>query len=387
MLHIMKLIARVKLLPAGEQGEMLRVTLERANEACSYISERAWESKAFRQFPIHRLTYRDVRERFGLSAQMVVRAVARVADAYKAGRERLRRFSPHGAFPYDDRILSWNLAAQTVSIWTLAGRQTIPFTGGMRDLELLQTRRGESDLCYVRGKWYLLATCDVDEPEPIDVEGYLGVDLGVTNIATDSDGDIHSAGHVRGLRRRHARRRARLQSVGTKSARRRLRQRSGRERRFATDVNHGISKQLVEKAKRTGWGIALEELSGIRGRARAHKPQRRELHSWSFAQLRAFIEYKAALAGVPVVFVDPRNTSRTCPACGLVDKANRRSQDTFLCVLCGCAGHADHFAAVNISRRAAVNRPIVSEAVVAHRYGRQGRHQHRLAAPGTSSPL
>lgn len=357
----MKLTARAKLLPTTEQADALRETLERANSACNYISGEAWQSKTFRQFPLHKLTYYDVREQFGLSAQMAVRAVARVADAYKVGRDTRRSFGPHGAFPYDDRILSYNLDRQTVSIWTLAGRLTIPFVAGPRDLELLQTRRGESDLCYVRGKWYLLAACDVETPEPIDVEGHLGVDLGVTNIAVDSDGEFHSGGYVRGLRRRHARIRARLQAKGTKSARRRLRAMSGRERRFATDVNHCIAKQLVKKAERTGRGLALEDLSGIRDRVRARKSQRRELHSWSFFQLRQFVSYKAALSGVPLVFVDPRNTSRTCPACGHIAKENRRTQDSFLCVSCGCAGRADHFAAICIGRRADVNRPIVSD--------------------------
>jgi len=379
----MKLTARIKLLPSPEQGDALKQALERANAACNAISEQAWASQIFKQFPLHKLAYYDVRERFGLSAQMAVRAISRVADAYKAGRDGQRGFSQHAAFPYDDRILSYNLDRQTISIWTLDGRMTIPYVAGRRDLELLQSRRGESDLCYVRGKWYLLATCDVETPEPIDVEGYLGVDLGVANIAVDSDGAFHSGGHVRGLRRRHNRIRARLQSKGTKSTRRRLKALSGRERRFATDVNHCISKQLVNKAERTGRGLALESLSGIRGRIRARKSQRRELHSWSFYQLRQFVAYKAELSGVPLVLVDPRNTSRTCPACGTIDKANRRNQDSFLCVACGFAGRADHVAAVNISRRAVVNRPNVSDA--AHPLSPLAATG--TVAPGTSFPL
>lgn len=379
----MRLTARIKLLPSPEQADVLRQTLERANDACGYISDVAWQSGTFRQFPLHKLTYYDVKERFGLSAQMVVRAVSRVADSYKIDRKARRGFAKWGAFPYDDRILSYNIDKRTVSIWTLDGRQTIPFVAGPRDLELLHTRRGESDLCYVRGKWYLLPVCEVDTPEPIDVEGYLGVDLGITNIAVDSDGEFFSGAHVRGLRRRHNRIRARLQSRGTKSSRRRLKALSGKERRFATDVNHRISKQLVNKAERTGRGLALEDLSGIRGRVRARKPQRRELHSWSFYQLRAFVEYKAALSGVPLVLVDPRNTSRTCPVCGCIDKANRPNQDVFSCVSCGFAGRADHIAATNIGRRAVVNRPYVSDiAPLMPSHATAG-----AVAPGTSFPL
>lgn len=372
----MKLTARIKLLPSPEQADGLTQTLERANAACNYISEQAWASQTFRQFSLHKLTYYDVRARFGLSAQMVVRAIGRVSDAYDISKDTRRGFSKWGAFPYDDRILSYNLNRRTVSLWTLDGRMTIPFVAGPRDLELLQFRRGESDLCYVRGKWYVLATCDVETPEPIDVEGHLGIDMGLVNIAVDSDGEFYSGGHVQGLRRRHNRIRARLQSKGTKAARRRLKAMSGKERRFATDVNHCISKQLVNKAERTRRGLALEDLSGIRGRVRARKSQRRKLHSWSFYQLRGFIEYKAELSGVPLALVDPRNTSRTCPACGTIDKANRHNQDSFLCVSCDFAGRADHVAAVNISCRADVNRPYVSDALPLG-----------LVVPGTNSLL
>jgi IS605 OrfB family transposase len=115
----------------------------------------------------------------------------------------------------------------------------------------------------------------------------------------------------------------------------------------------------VAEAQRTKRAIALEDLKGIRTRVRARKPQRATLHSWSFHQLRSFINYKAKLAGVRVVFVDPRNTSRTCPGCGHCAKENRPDQATFFCQRCGLAGLADLIAAVNIRVRgwADVSRP------------------------------
>jgi transposase len=106
---------------------------------------------------------------------------------------------------------------------------------------------------------------------------------------------------------------------------------------------------------------------------RARRQQRAQLHSWSFAQLRTFIDYKARRAGSLVVLVDPRNTSRRCPRCGYTDRANRPNQFTFRCTSCGYAGHADVIAAENIRvlGRAAVMQPHVSEAATA-------------VAPGTS---
>jgi putative transposase len=282
--------------------------------------------------------------------------VAKVTDAYKLDRKCQRRFKPFGAITYDDRILSWKLDKSEVSIWTVNGRLRIPFQSGERQRRLLASRQGETDLVLFRGNFYLLAVCNVEEPTPQDFEDVLGVDLGIVNIATDSDGESFSGAHLNALRHRHRRLRRKLQKKGTKSAKRLLKHRRERESLFARDVNHRIGKRIVAKAQRTGRAIALEALDGIRDRIRARRHQRATLHSWAFFDLKQKIIYKAALAGVVVLGVDPRNTSRTCPSCGLVDKRNRPSQAVFQCIGCHYAGVADHIAAENI-RRAAVNRP------------------------------
>jgi putative transposase len=357
----MKLTAQIKLLPSVEQVNILRRTLEQANAACNTISRHAWDSQTFRQFVLHHKLYQSVKHDYQLSAQMTVRCLAKVADAYKINRKRKQHFNPTGGIAYDDRLLSWNLAASCVSIWTLAGRQSIPFVAGERQLQLLQSRQGETDLVYVGGQWYLLATCDVEEAPIQATEEVLGVDLGVTNIATDSDGTIYSGRAIKNIRHRHRRLRHKLKKKGTLAAKRRLRKLAGQERRYAQDVNHRISKQLVLQAERTKRAIALEDLTHIRSRVRAKRQQRAVLHSWAFAQLRSFIEYKARRYGVPVVLVDAANTSRICPACGCIDKHNRPTQATFCCVQCAYAGHADTIAAINIGRRAAVNRPHISD--------------------------
>lgn len=151
-----------------------------------------------------------------------------------------------------------------------------------------------------------------------------------------------------------------LQKAGTRSAKRHLKKLSGRELRFHTHTNHCISKNVVAKAKDTGRMIALEDLEGIRTRMTVGKAQRNRQHSWAFAQLRSFIEYKAALAGVPLVFVTSAYTSQTCPVCNHISKRNRPTRDTFRCVQCGYDGSADHIGAINIAFKGEVIRPIVS---------------------------
>jgi putative transposase len=186
--------------------------------------------------------------------------------------------------------------------------------------------------------------------------------MGIVNIAVDSEGNVYSGAHVKSIRYRHRRLRTKLQSKGTRAAKRLLRRRRAKEARFARHTNHIISKRIVATAKALGQGIAVEELGGIRDRAPVRRSQRATLHSWSFYQLRSFIEYKAQLSGVKVRAVDPRNTSRTCPLCGCIDKANRPSQSQFLCISCGYAANADVNAARIISSRAAhVSQPYLSK--------------------------
>jgi putative transposase len=356
----LNLTAQLKLAPTASQAAELARTLVASNAACDYISGVAWDSKTFRQFDLHRLCYREVRKRFGLSAQVAVRCISKVADAYKLDRKAKRTFRPMGSAAYDQRILSYDLEASTLSIWSLGGRLKIAFVCGQIQRAMLANRKGETDLAFVRGKWYVFANCAIPHPKAACPQGFLGVDLGVAQIAADSDGNLYSGSHLQSMRHRQRRLRAKLQSRQTRSAKRRLKKLSGRERRFAKHVNHVISKQIVAAAERTGRGIAVEDLKGIRDRIRATRRQRGVLHSWGFAQLRTFLEYKAKRAGVRVAVVDSRNSSQECFACGHTDRRNRPNQSTFRCSACGFSAHADINAACVIAGRAAVSGPNVA---------------------------
>jgi putative transposase len=239
-----------------------------------------------------------------------------------------------------------------VSVWTVVGRiKGIRFVGSDEALKLLASRRGESDLVMRDGKFFLLATVDVPEPQPYEPRGFLGVDLGIVNIATTSDGKIMSGRRLNRYRRRMRDLRTKLQKKRSKAAKRVLRRIRRREARHAANTNHIIAKRIVRTAERTSRGIALEDLGGIRARVTARKDQRARLHSWGFAQLGAFIEYKARRAGVPVVHVDPRNTSRQCSECGHTRRSNRVSQARFVCGSCRAVLHGDHNGSRNIAQR------------------------------------
>lgn len=359
----MRITAKIKLITSMEQTASLWATMVLANKCCNWLSEKAWETKQFSMPKLQKAFYYATRDMFWqLSAQAVLQCISKVADGYKLDKRTQRVFRELGAITYDLRILSWK--HDVVSIWTIDGRKKIPFVCGERQREQLKSQHGETDLMLQNGQFYLGTCCDAVEPE-VQYGNYqrpLGVDLGVANIATDSDGNVYSGSKVKNIRFRHRRLRSALQSAGTKSAKRHLRKLSGKEALFARDTNHVISKQIVATAKGTCRGIAIEDLSGIRDRITVRKKQRAVLHSWSFFQLRSFLEYKSALAGVPIVAIDPRNTSRECSECGYTDKRNRKTQDKFVCLSCEHAENADLNAARVISGRAYVITPIVAVA-------------------------
>jgi len=279
ILVCMQLTNQIKLKPTQAQADSLKRTLEKANAACDYISQVAWDTHIFGKFQLQKLVYDDVRKSFDLTAQLVIRCIAKVTDAYKLDTKVQRAFKPLGAIAYDQRILNWYTEKQFVSIWTVDGREKIPFVGGPRQLELLKHQKGESDLCLVDDEFYLLTTCEIEDLEPADVQNFLGVDLGEKNIATTSDGDIQTSEPVEKNRKRFLRLRSELQRVGTKSSRRRLKAIRRKQSRFQKDVNHQISKRLVETAKHTNRGIAVEDLTGITARTRVRGKERRAQRS------------------------------------------------------------------------------------------------------------
>jgi IS605 OrfB family transposase len=349
----MKLSMKLKLITTETQKQALLDTMQCFNSACDYISDVAFENKAFGQIKLHKLTYYEIRKQFGLASQMAIRAIGKVVESYKVEKQHKHTFNPHGAIVYDSRILKFKFPDK-ISISTIQGREVIPFLfQNYRNLDMRRVA-GQADLVYHDGIFYLVVCVDVPEPPEDDTKEFLGVDLGIINIASDNTGTQYAGNKLNSVRNRYYKLRKKLQKKNTKSAKRLLAKRKRKEKRFAKDVNHVISKQLVDKAKALGLGIALEDLKGIRDRITVKKAFRRRHASWSFFDLRTKIAYKAQLAGVKVVFVDPRNTSRMCSICGSISKKNRPNQSTFLCQVCGYSCNADLNASVNISVRARV---------------------------------
>jgi putative transposase len=214
-----------------------------------------------------------------------------------------------------------------------------------------QWQQESAELMYRQGNFWLhlVVSCAVAVSESTGKA--IGVDLGINRLAVTSQPRFFGGKRIKETNNRYFRLRRSLQGKGTKSAKRHLKKVSGRLKRFQQDANHVLSKHLVASCQ-PGDTLVMENLTDIRDRTRGRRKQRRAMSNWSFAQLQAFVAYKAAYRGIHVEFVDARYSSQACSRCGSIEKRNRVSQSEFSCKHCGHKQNADLNAADNLASRA-----------------------------------
>lgn len=343
---------RCKLQVDQQQAGILIETMARFASACQDIRQVAFDNRTTNKVKLQHLCYRNVKVKYGLQANLVIRAIARVAEAMKRKPHRVRRFRPT-SISLDQRTFRWIPQKESVSVSVWGGRLVLPLQIGNYQRQLLDGQNPTSaTVTYSKRKkeFYINIVLSTTVPDPKGTNP-VGVDRGLRNLAVTSTGLVFPGGAVLHRRRHFRRLRESLQRKGTKGAKRLLRRLSGKERRWMMDVNHIISKRIVESLQ-PGDVLVLEELKHIRQRIRIAKRQRADLHSWAFGQLQTFLEYKALARAIPIIYVDAHNTSRTCPRCGHCEEANRPSQTLFRCRTCGFQHHADFVASLNVARRA-----------------------------------
>ncbi|MCY7375272.1 MAG: transposase [Pyrinomonadaceae bacterium] len=371
----MKLTLQTQLFPNTEQAKRLKDTLIAFNNGCSWLAVKAFELKCANKIELQKLYYYELKEKFRLSAQMTVRAIAQTVEAYKRDKTICPKFREFAAMPFDQRMMSFK-GVDTVSLLTLEGRIRVPFVIGKYQTERFSNAKGQADLVYrVRdGEWFLLVTVDIPDGASLPTTDFIGIDLGICELATTSDGESFSGDDVKNISKKYALLRQNLQHKAScqiqsgkrpRSIRRFQKRISKKVRNYKKYINYCISKKLVQTATDTCRALVLEDLTGIRKRCeqRFRKSERPTFSGWSFFELRKFIEYKSKLAGIPVVLVNPKNTSRECFACGHIAKENRKSQSDFECVNCRHKNNADINAAKIIARRASVSIARSSESL------------------------
>ncbi len=319
--------------------------------ACEWINENTPRDLT-NKTKMQKLVYNQVREQFGLPANLTIQALRRVCSNRKTAtvkNRNVRKFSPTSA-TYDARIFSFREADWSISIKLLTNRVKIPLQIGNYQRGILKGKNPKSATLVKRrnGDYYIHLNLEHDAPEPIATKEILGIDLGRVDIAHTSQGDKWDGQQLKAKRNHYAWLRLILQkkaSLGTRSSRRRCRQLlarlSGKEKRFHKHINHVISRRLVELAATNGQAIALEDLTGIRERTNQlprTKTERRHSNNWSFYMLRQFLTYKCRLKSVPLILVNPAYTSVSCHKCLHIGKRNGKS---FRCVNPDCLNRCD----------------------------------------------
>jgi putative transposase len=348
-----------KLKPSNEQAGAIEETLKTFADACTWVNQNV-DPKVKGGIKMQYLIYQDAREKFGLSANLTIHAIRRVAANRKtAGKNKIEEFRPT-SIDYDQRIFQYREADEQVSLTLLHGRERIALDIGNYQLNLLKGQKPTSaTLVKKRSGYYIDIQVKSEAPDPIETDKVVGVDLGITDLAVTSEGETYSGSEIKKVRDHFAQLRTDIQrkaSKGTRSSRRRcrelLKRLSGMEQRFQKWVNHRISKSIVQRAIETESAIALEDLSEIR---QTSNRRIKSLHKWAFYQLKEFVSYKALASGIPVILVEPAYTSKTCHQCHHIGERKRKA---FSCSFCGWSGDADFNGAKNIADLGAVvNQP------------------------------
>ena len=367
----MKLLRTVKLKLENVNSNDLLPTFRAYTEAYNYICEIGFKDRNFDKIELHRRTYDYCRTQFGLPSELSTQVRDQAAEAIKVTTKLERKKHKKFKCP-KSKLMALRLTKNSFNIWfdrhevsvlTLNGR--LRYKVALPDYfqQYFSWRRKGATLSLKKDKLFLHI---VFEKEVEDVsqnyDNVLGIDRGIVNIATLSDGTVYSGEHVLQVKQRYAILRSQLQSKGSRSARRHLRTLSMKENRFVTDVNHCISKNIVSRCN-PGTTIVLEKLKGIRENSKKMiKSEKTKINSWSFYQLEQFLTYKALAKGCRIEYVDARYTSQKCSKCGYIYRGNRTTQAHFKCKKCGYECNADVNAAINIANnfRASVNKPIVA---------------------------
>jgi len=379
----MNITIKCKLNPYEKQIKILDKTLSKCLDALNYVSNVAWKVKCFNRVALHHLTYYKIKFKFKLASQLCCSIKDKIAFSYKANKKKQHIFK-QAILPLNfTRTISLK-RLDIASVSTVKGRQKIPLALGEYQKEMLAKaiKFCDSELIKRDKKFYLNIVIELPDQPIRETKDVVGVDLGIKNIAVCSDGSKFTGEQVQKVRNRYDRLRSALQSKGTRSAKRHLKKMSGREKKFMRDVNHAVSKRIVELASQSISAIAMEDLTHIRKYARHRKKQRGTFHRWAFWQLRNFIGYKAQKSGTPIIMVNPAYTSQSCSSCG---NLGIRNGSQFSCPFCGYKADADFNASKNIALRGAANRLNVSPVDAKARMGTEAEGSYKPAALAVGS--
>ena len=335
----------------------LKIKLDRSNElvqtakiwnaACQDVIDYGFAAHDYNKTRLNRATYKDLRVKYPtLPSALLQTARDQASDMLKRLKFKTKPFKkPLGTVRFDVRTMKVFLESGYCKLTTAFGRMRYNFQLPEYYEKYATWKVKNAQLKIAKNACYLNVQVEQPDPELTTGDKRLGVDIGINNIAVCSDNTFWMSGSVKAVKGRYQYLRSKLQSKGTRSAKRKLQKLSSRERRFQMDTNHQIANWIVSKPYDV---IALEDLTNIKNDNNKGQRFNRKLGNWSFAKLRCFVEYKAAAVGKRVIVIDPKYTSQTCSRCGFKHK-NNRSGRIFKCKNCDFQIDADLNASRNIA--------------------------------------
>lgn len=354
--------AKIQISASDTDKVLLDETMSVYRDACNYVSDYVFRTHDLKQFSLNKVLYSTLRRKFGLKSQMAQSVFKTVIARYKTILENQNEWI-RPSFKKPQYDLVWNrdysLTQNCFSVNTLSGRVKLPyFAEGMSkffDHDIY--RFGTAKLVSKHGKYFLHipVTYDVEESRLCDVCNVVGIDRGINFVVATYDSN-HKSGFVSGRtvkqkRAAYSRLRKELQMRRTPSSRRRIKAIGQRENRWMQDINHQVSKALVENNPKHTLFV-LEDLSGIRSATERVRTKDRYVSvSWAFYDLEQKLIYKAKQNQSSVIKVDPKYTSQCCPVCGHIKKSNRnKKKHLFCCKNCGYSSNDDRIGAMNLYR-------------------------------------
>ena len=356
----MTLTTKVQIYPSEEDKTLLLDTMHSYIKACNFVSHYIFTTKDLSQVSVQKHTYYELRSVYNLPSQMACNVVRTVIGSYKTNKTNGFDWT-ECKYNKPQFTLSWNrdysLNQDKFSVGTLEGRIKVDYAnnGMEKYFDKSVYHFGTAKVVYKHNKFFLhiAVSFDVDEVSNSDVLNVVGHDRGIRFITTSykSKGQtlFISGNKIKQKRSHYKLLRKQLQQVGTPSSRRRLKAIGQRENRWMHDVNHCVSKALVEQNPK-GTLHVLEDLANIRSATeKVRVKDRYVMVSWSYYDLEQKLIYKAQRAGQKVIKVDARYTSQTCPKCGHVEKNNRdKKNHIFCCCNCGYKSNDDRIGAMNL---------------------------------------
>jgi putative transposase len=342
-----------------DQDAILSATLSASCACFNAVAGLGWERREKNGIALHQATYANLRKAHpDLPSQLVISARMKATEALRSAfslqKKGKKVSAPHwdrGMVRYDARSFRIEKDKGVIGLATVAGRIKLPFAARRQAEKWLDKASGfvTADLLRRPSGWWLHAVVDVKPPEFVPSGRVVGVDLGINRPAVTSTAQFLGQRKWKEIESRYFRLKRKLQSKGTKSAKRHLKKMRRRQRLFRRDCDHVLAKQIVESAG-PGGVIVVENLTEIRTRTKQRgRRQRRRHHGWSYAQLRGFTTDKAEDIGSIVEAIDPRHTSQRCSKCGHVHRRNRPTQSLFRCQACGYEVNADLNGARNVA--------------------------------------